>query len=259
MNSLVALHTSASRGRGLFALTKIAPKTIVLTSSPLACAFQRAPHPPALCHFCAGPFHNGTCSLCAAVGVSGDMHRTLRSHGWQEAERALAMVAPEELFPVIAARIALRAARDPAILAAVDDLVLPDFPESSWPDHWTELHTITAEAMQDAASEPPSYEWLGQTILRCHLNAISLGTTSALYREASYLNHSCQPNVALKLSGTAHCDVIATRAIDVGSELTLNYAQNSAEDPAVLSAHLQRTYGIECDLSKDSCRGCTRL
>jgi hypothetical protein len=83
-------------------------------------------------------------------------------------------------------------------------------------------------------------------------NAFNLGSRSpiqqAVFRQISRINHSCVPNAQGNFHDTlGSLNVHATRDIQVGEELTLNYLQEEGAARESRQSRLLSGYGFTCD------------
>ena len=72
-------------------------------------------------------------------------------------------------------------------------------------------------------------------------------TGAALYKPASRMNHACEPTAKVVCSFTdSTIDVVATRDVARGEELTLSYVDPSVGDHARRRRTLRDCYGFDC-------------
>ena len=76
-------------------------------------------------------------------------------------------------------------------------------------------------------------------------------TGAGFYRVASYLMHSCEPNVKLVFSEHSHrASVVATRDITAGDELLVGYINSEARSTDQRRLELFTKYRYQCTCSR---------
>jgi hypothetical protein len=123
---------------------------------------------------------------------------------------------------------------------------------SEIPPSWHEASHVVMKFLDDAGLLDESLKHAGKTtqveffagiLSRLHLNMISYGEGGrGIYALASFLNHSCKPNVTAAAEGVdAVLSITAQRDILSGDELCISYA-----GPEPCEDFLEWAYGIKC-------------
>lgn len=267
----VVVGSTATAGRGLFAITPLSAGQAVFCAQPVVC------HPPlgddGVCYSCLRTLGRGRalshgrgfcCEACAAsAGASwADLqHASPALARWQAA-----CAARGELLPLLALRLACASASGAADAGVLTPLCYAAGAVEHPPDAWMADWADVAAAMHEAgveSSRVPSAAWWTAVLARLHINAFRVdiprpvelatasrladtGSGTAAYLLPSFLNHSCEPSLDVAWrGGDAEVTLLARHDVAAGDELTIAYVDTDAGLASRREA-LRYGYGFVC-------------
>ena len=259
----LAYTSLAGRGRSVVAQRVLAAGSSLVECTPIAKVVKSAPSEVHYCQNCLGAVRRGTrhCSAACADGSSGlrfldrvDLASLESIHREQQRK-----------FPLLAAQL---------LSELLTGLKHNGAPPAAWQDAMTLCHAnLEPEAMPQVKAEhallQDAFAGAGvassgtlnlllplaryaQLLGAAQLNAFELRMSHGLLVscllpcEASFFNHSCDPNALISVGETHAVSFVAARDIAEGEEVCISYV--ATDLPHGERQHIfQHKYGFECE------------